>query len=156
MLRSLSFALLLCAAPVVAQQPGALPTDTVKAKPVAPKKPWYETFSIRGYGQVRYNRLLETNDQLKCEQCDRSWGDNGGFFIRRARIIFSGYVHPRVYIYLQPDFASSAGTTAPSTMPMMKRMFTSNAARTCWMSDQPAKGIAWRSGAAGAMNGLPK
>ncbi|MBK8613057.1 MAG: porin [Flavobacteriales bacterium] len=111
MLRSLSFALLLCAAPVVAQQPGALPTDTVKAKPVAPKKPWYETFSIRGYGQVRYNRLLETNDQLKCEQCDRSWGDNGGFFIRRARIIFSGYVHPRVYIYLQPDFASSAGTT---------------------------------------------
>lgn len=88
--------------------------DTIPAaatRQEAPKKHWYETFSIRGYGQIRYNRLLETNDQLKCEQCDKSWGDNGGFFIRRARIIFSGYVHPRVYIYLQPDFASSAGTT---------------------------------------------
>ena len=62
------------------------------------KKPWYESFSIRGYGQIRYNRLLETNPDLKCEQCDRSWGDKGGLFIRRARIIFSGYVHPRVFI----------------------------------------------------------
>lgn len=84
--------------------------DSTTALP-KPKKPWYESFSIRGYGQVRYNRLLETNENLKCEQCDRSWGDNGGFFIRRARIIFGGFVHPRVFIYLQPDFASSAGST---------------------------------------------
>ncbi len=90
-------------------QTASLPADSTRPAPV--RKPWYESFSIRGYGQVRYNRLLETNDQLKCEQCDRSWGENGGFFIRRARIIFSGYVHPQVYIYLQPDFASSAGTT---------------------------------------------
>lgn len=100
-------ALTVFATGVVAQT--AAVTDTT-AKP-KPKKAWYESFSIRGYGQVRYNRLLETNDQLKCEQCDKSWGDNGGIFIRRARIIFSGYVHPQVYIYLQPDFASSAGST---------------------------------------------
>lgn len=75
------------------------------------KKQWFESFSIRGYLQVRYNRLLETNNQLKCEQCDRSWGENGGFFIRRARIIFSGNIHDRVYMYIQPDFASSAATT---------------------------------------------
>ncbi len=93
---------------LVAQTSAVADTTIAKAKP---KKAWYESFSIRGYGQVRYNRLLETNDQLKCEQCDRSWGDNGGFFIRRARIIFGGYVHPQVYIYLQPDFASSAGST---------------------------------------------
>jgi hypothetical protein len=74
-------------------------------------KKWYESISIRGYAQLRYNRLLETNSDLGCEQCDRSWGNNGGFFFRRGRIIFSGQVHDRVFIYIQPDFASSAGTT---------------------------------------------
>lgn len=76
----------------------------------SPKK-WYDSFSIRGYGQVRYNRLFETNDKLKSEQGDRSIGDNGGFFIRRLRIIFSGQINERVYFYIQPDFASSASST---------------------------------------------
>lgn len=75
------------------------------------EKKWYDKISLRGYTQIRYNRLLETNDQLKCEQCDRSWGDNGGVFIRRARLIFSGNVHERVYIYIQPDLASSPSST---------------------------------------------
>lgn len=75
------------------------------------KKNWYETFSIRGYAQFRYNRLLETNPDLKCEQCDRSWGENGGFFLRRMRIIFFGQVSKQVYFYVQPDFASSASST---------------------------------------------
>lgn len=77
----------------------------------APKRNWYDKFSIRGYAQVRYNRLLETNPDLKCEQCDRSWGKDGGFFLRRIRLIFSGQLSDRVYMYIQPDFASSASTT---------------------------------------------
>jgi hypothetical protein len=79
----------------------------------APKKPkpWYESMNLRGYMQVRYNRLLETNKNLKCEQCDRSIGDNGGIFIRRGRLIFSGQLNDQVYFYIQPDFASSTGTT---------------------------------------------
>lgn len=72
------------------------------------KKKWNENFSIRGYVQVRYNRLLETNENLGCEQCDKSWGKNGSFFLRRIRIIFYGQINPRVYFYIQPDFASSA------------------------------------------------
>jgi len=104
-------AMLLLAAPSACLAQAALPADTSAVKAAPAKKPWYESFSIRGYGQARYNRLLETNKDLRCEQCDRSWGDKGGFFIRRARIIFSGFVHPNVFIYLQPDFASSAGTT---------------------------------------------
>lgn len=68
---------------------------------------WYETFSIRGYAQFRYNRLLETNENLGCEQCDRSWGKDGGFFMRRMRIIFYGQISKQVYFYVQPDFASS-------------------------------------------------
>lgn len=75
------------------------------------KKSWFESFSIRGYMQVRYNRLFETNENLKCEQCDRSIGKGGGFIIRRGRIILSGYIHNRIFFYIQPDFGSTSGTT---------------------------------------------
>lgn len=85
----------------------AATADTVKQEPVEKKKQWFENLSLRGYTQVRYNRFLETNPDLKCDQCDKSWGDNGGFFIRRARLVISGNVHERVYVYIQPDFASS-------------------------------------------------
>jgi hypothetical protein len=74
-------------------------------------KKWYDKISLRGYTQLRYNRLFETNPNLKCDQCDRSLGQNGGFFMRRGRLIFSGDVSKRLYFYIQPDFASnSAGT----------------------------------------------
>ena len=89
---------------------GLTAQDTLKHKAVAKK--WFETINLRGYTQVRYNRLLETNPQLKCEQCDRSWGENGGIFFRRVRFIFSGNVNDRLYFYIQPDFASSASATA--------------------------------------------
>lgn len=85
-------------------------TDSVKTTTETEKKAekkWYDNFSIRGYGQVRYNQLLETNPDLGCEQCDRSWGGTGGFFIRRMRIIFYGQINNRVYVYIQPDFASA-------------------------------------------------
>jgi hypothetical protein len=83
--------------------------DSVQRKEVqvAPDKKWFDTFSIRGYSQVRYNRLLETNEDLGCEQCDRSWGGDGGFFIRRMRVIIYGQIGKRAYVYVQPDFASS-------------------------------------------------
>lgn len=77
-----------------------------QAAPVS--KLWYERLSIRGYAQIRYNRLLETNPDLVCPQCDRSIGNNGGFFLRRGRVIISGNVHPRVAIYLQPDYGTDA------------------------------------------------
>jgi phosphate-selective porin len=86
-------------------------TDSAKTKAAVenvPAKKWHENFSIRGYAQFRYNRLLETNENLGCEQCDRSWGKDGGFFIRRMRLIFYGQIHRNVYLYIQPDFASSA------------------------------------------------
>ncbi|MBL7837721.1 MAG: porin [Bacteroidetes bacterium] len=85
-------------------------TDTVplsKIRKEAKETKWYENVAIRGYSQVRYNRLMETNPDLSCEQCDRSWGNNGGFFIRRMRIILFGQISKRVYIYFQPDLASS-------------------------------------------------
>ena len=54
--------------------------------------------------QVRYNRLLETNPLLQCAQCDRSWGDNGGFFIQLMRLIYSTlnvYRQSKSTVYLQ-------------------------------------------------------
>ena len=98
----LSLILLLLIAPVFGQ------SDTSKPKPSTNE--WYKKIQFRGYSQTRYNRLFETNPKLKCEQCDRSWGDNGGFFFRRLRLIFYGNISERVYIYIQPDFASTANT----------------------------------------------
>jgi len=77
---------------------------------------WYDKISLRGYAQIRYNGLFSTNDKVSCDQCDKSWGTtstepdakaNNGLFIRRARLVFSGQVHPNVFFYFQPDFASS-------------------------------------------------
>ncbi len=84
--------------------------DTTSVKKEDPS--WHELISIRGYAQLRYNRLFETNPQLRCDQCDRSWGENGGFFFRRIRLVFYGAVHERVYIYIQPDFASGGNNFA--------------------------------------------
>ena len=88
------------------------PADTTKAKAPAPTKKWYESVQMRGYMQVRYNGLLQTNEDLECEQCDRSWGGDNDFFVRRMRLIFFGQVSPRVYFYIQPDFASSPSSSA--------------------------------------------
>lgn len=79
------------------------PDTAAKSKPVE----WFRKVNIRGYAQMRYNRLLETNPDLGCDQCDKSWGGNNGFYFRRIRIIFFGQIHDRVYVYIQPDFASS-------------------------------------------------
>lgn len=80
------------------------------------KEARYKKISLRGYVQLRYNGLFSTNDKVSCDQCDKSWGttstepdakSNNGFFLRRARLVFSGQILPNVYIYIQPDFASS-------------------------------------------------
>lgn len=86
---------------------------------VSGEEHWYDRISLRGYAQIRYNGLFSTNDKVSCEQCDKSWGttstdpdakSNNGLFIRRARLVFSGQVHPNVFFYFQPDFASSPST----------------------------------------------
>lgn len=93
----------------------------VAEEKVKPKKDaqWYDKISLRGYAQIRYNGLLSTNDKVSCEQCDKSWGttatgadvkSNNGFFIRRARMVFSGQILPNVYFYIQPDLATSPAT----------------------------------------------
>ena len=94
-------------APASVERPTAAPSAKPAAQP-APARPWYDRISLRGYAQLRYNRLLETNPSLNCSQCDRSIGNNGGIFLRRGRLVISGDVHPRVSIYIQPDYGTDA------------------------------------------------
>jgi hypothetical protein len=71
---------------------------------------WYERIQLRGYAQVRYNRLLETNKNFTSPTTDKSIGNNKGLFLRRARLTFFGEVTDRVYIYIQPDYSQDVGT----------------------------------------------
>ena len=78
---------------------------------VAKDKPtkWYDRLSIRGYAQFRYNWVLDEDQGGAAAHYvgDRSVGNNQNFIIRRARVILSGDVSDHMYVYLQPDFAST-------------------------------------------------
>ncbi len=88
-------------------------TTTSEEKIEVKKTQWFESIQMRGYAQLRYNGLLETNPDLQCAQCDRSWGGGtNGFFFRRIRLIFYGQVHEKVYFYIQPDLASGGNNFA--------------------------------------------
>lgn len=78
---------------------------------------WTDSFAIRGYLQSRYTDLLGGDQGINLWS-DRSVGDSESlgdadknYLIRRARIIFYGDVGERLSFYIQPDFASAAGTT---------------------------------------------
>ncbi|SIS82670.1 porin [Belliella pelovolcani] len=108
---ALIISMMICSVDVFARNIDRDSVATEEVKQIL-RKPWYETIQLRGYAQLRYNRLFETNPDLQCEQCDRSWGENGGFFFRRIRMIFYGQIHEKVYFYIQPDFASGGGNFA--------------------------------------------
>src|SRR5690606_7771656 len=88
---------------------GAEHPGTIEAPP--PEKPtehFFDRIDVRGYTQLRYNHLGQTNPRLVNVQGDKSWGgEGGGFFLRRARIILYGKIHPQLQLYLQPDFVSA-------------------------------------------------
>ncbi len=98
------------AAPPATASPTASAPKIEAAKPIPAAPKWYEKYSFRGYTQVRHNRVVSTNPLLACDQCDRNLGNNTNLSIRRARFILSGDITDRIYIYFQPDFASTSGT----------------------------------------------
>jgi polyhydroxyalkanoate synthesis regulator phasin len=81
------------------------------------KKAWANNINIRGYVQNRTTTMLGGDDGVVLWP-DPSVGDDdsGGagqnFRIRRARIIFSGNIGDHLGFYIQPDFASSAGSAS--------------------------------------------
>lgn len=73
------------------------------------EKKWFEKINVTGYLQVRINETLSTEPGSAPAQYvgDSSVGEDQGFLIRRARLVFSGDISERISIYLQPDFASN-------------------------------------------------
>lgn len=103
------------AAKAAAQQQAAAAAHpapvAVAGAPPAPKH-WYERISIRGYTQFRYNGILDTTDYNNTYAYgDRSVGPRQNFFLRRARLIFSGDISDHLYLYTQFDLASSPSGT---------------------------------------------
>jgi nucleoid-associated protein YgaU len=94
------------AAPPPPAAPKAGAEATAGAEKAAPGH-WYDHIKLRGYAQLRYNRLFASNDDYVNSQGDRSIGKGNGFFIRRARFIVFGDVHERVSVYLQTDAANA-------------------------------------------------
>lgn len=113
--RCMAMLVCLCAISSVFAQ-GVLQDSLLKSSPTtaklsqAPVK-WFDKISIRGYSQFRYNRLLETNPDLKCEQCDKSIGRGQSFSFRRGRLQLIGDIHERVFLYLQFDYSSDISSS---------------------------------------------
>ena len=106
---------------VLTEEEGKLLTKGHKGEMdgVAKKEKSYAkgTMNFRGYMQVRNTPIMGGDKGINLWS-DRSVGDDTSlndkdknFLIRRMRLIFYGDVGDRLYYYIQPDLASSAGTT---------------------------------------------
>jgi len=73
------------------------------------KEEWYDKINFRGYTQFRINSVLWNDEDLAppYHPGDRSVAPLNHFFIRRARLIISGNLSERLFVYIQPDFAST-------------------------------------------------
>lgn len=92
-------------------EPTPNPVDAEPAQ--KPKKGWYDRLSLRGYTQMRYNAFLSGDDSAPAGVSrlrsvhDSGISDNGGFTLRRVRLVLQGDISDRVSLYLQPDFATA-------------------------------------------------
>ncbi|MBA2538132.1 MAG: porin [Deltaproteobacteria bacterium] len=92
-------------APVVVE-PTPAPVPEPKVEKTEEKKkdpPWYDKLAIRGYVQVRFNRLYASDDDFKNDLGDKAIAKNNSFSIRRARLVVQGDVAPFLFMYLQVD-----------------------------------------------------
>jgi hypothetical protein len=94
--------------PAAAAAPATVAAAPAPATPASKK--WFETLSIRGYTQFRYNEVFNGDEDIRLWS-DSGVGEDRAITIRRARVILSGDIGDHLSLYLQPDFASSAGDT---------------------------------------------
>jgi hypothetical protein len=104
--RILTWLMLSVGVAVAAPVDSTLQAQSGGASQAQTARPWYERYSLRGYAQLRYNRLLESNPDLTCSACDRSIGNNNGFFLRRARLVLSGDPTDRTSITIEVDYGT--------------------------------------------------
>lgn len=105
---------------VLTEEEGALLTKgrntEVEVQKKKESKSWTSRVNLRGYVQVRNTTMLGGDDGINLWS-DRSVGDDKSlgdadknFLIRRARLIIFGDYGDHLSYYIQPDFASTAGT----------------------------------------------
>jgi hypothetical protein len=68
---------------------------------------WYDRIHLRGYTQFRTGTTVSGDKDAVVYWPDKSVGEDTSFLIRRARLIFYGDVTDNLYLYFQPDFAST-------------------------------------------------
>jgi hypothetical protein len=85
--------------------PAATETKGVSASPPKPK--WFDTISFRGYAQIRYTEVIDSEGAAINVPNDASASDSSSFLLRRGRLILSGDVTQRLFVYLQSDFNAS-------------------------------------------------
>ena len=111
------------AAPPAVVSPAQAPTPTQLVSASRPsaldggsetgKTQWYDRLRLRGYTQMRYNAVLDGDDvapdgvsRLRSVH-DASINENGGFLLRRVRLVLQGDVTDRIQLYLQHDFGTA-------------------------------------------------
>lgn len=73
---------------------------------------WYERIKLRGYGQFRYESVLNQDGTLNVPN-DSFASDAQTLGLRRGRMVFSGDISHHLYMYLQADFFGNlSGTNA--------------------------------------------
>jgi len=82
-------------------------------KPPLSRTPWYDRLRLRGYTQLRYNAILDSQDapgangsRLRSVH-DASVNDDGGFLLRRVRLVLQGDITDRLQLYFQHDFGAA-------------------------------------------------
>lgn len=69
------------------------------------KKKWYDKIKIGGYTQFRQSAGLSGDTENLTSPGDRSIEEDTNFFIRRARLVFSGDITDHLSLYMQTEFA---------------------------------------------------
>ncbi len=93
--------------------------DNRNAKP----KTWFERLSIRGYSQLRGNEFISGDVRAPAGQPRLRNVNDGGvtefnnFTFRRVRVIIQGDIHERLFLYIQPDFATAVNNQVVSNQP---------------------------------------
>lgn len=110
---------------VLTEEEGALlmkgRTNEVEVQKKKESKSWTSRVNIRGYVQNRVTAMIGNDGDNPANPVDL-WSDRSvgtddsinadkNFLIRRARVIIFGDYGDHLSYYIQPDFASSAGTT---------------------------------------------
>lgn len=80
---------------------------TEKSEPAKKdEKKWYDSYKIGGYTQFRYNAGLSGDYKDLSSPGDPGIEKDTNFYIRRARLVFSGDITDHLSIYMQTEFAS--------------------------------------------------